>query len=78
MLKLEIRFKGQINEKWSGWFDGLAISHPDADREATLLSGLVADSASLYGILSRLRDLGLQLTSVSSEEIKENAHEHER
>ena len=75
MLKVEIRFKGQVDARWSGWFDGLAISHPDDD---TLLSGLVADSASLYGILARLRDLGLQLTSVNSEEIKENAHEHER
>jgi len=66
MLKIEIHIKGQINEKWSGWFDGLAISHPD---DETLLSGLVADSAALYGILSRLRDLGLQLTSVNSEEV---------
>ena len=74
MLKIEIHFKGQINEKWSGWFGGLTVSHPDPDE--TLLSGLVADSAALYGILARLRDLGLQLTSVNSEEIKENSHEH--
>lgn len=66
MLKIEIRFKGQINQQWSEWFGGLAISHPD---DETLLSGLVADSAALYGIISRLRDLGLQLTSVNSEEI---------
>jgi len=73
MLKVDIRFKGQINEKWSGWFGGLTISHSD---DETVLSGLVADSSALYGILSRLRDLGLQLTSVNSEEIKENVHEH--
>ncbi|MBM3143435.1 MAG: hypothetical protein FJ010_00430 [Chloroflexi bacterium] len=71
MLRIEIHIKGQINEKWSGWFDGLTVSHPDSDREATLLSGLVADQAALYGIISRLRDLGLQLTSVSSEEMEE-------
>lgn len=75
MLQIEIHFKGQIDAKWSGWFDGLAISHPETDE--TLLAGLVADSASLYGILARLRDLGLQLTSVNSEEIKENSHEHQ-
>jgi len=68
MLKIEIHIKGQINEKWSGWFDGLAISHPDPDE--TLLSGLVADQSALYGIISRLRDLGLQLTSVSSKEVE--------
>jgi len=68
MLKIEIHIKGKINEKWSGWFDDLTISHPD--RDVTLLSGLVSDSATLYGILSRLRDLGLQLISVNSEEIE--------
>lgn len=73
MLKIEIHFKGQINEKWSGWFDGLAINHPETDE--TVLTGLLVDSAALYGILSRLRDLGLQLTSVSSEEIEEVSYE---
>ena len=76
MLKIEIRFKGQINEKWSGWFDGLAISHPDPNE--TILSGPVTDSSALYGIISRLRDLSLQLTSVSSEEIKEKSHENKQ
>ena len=69
MLKIEIHIKGHIDEKWSGWFGGLTISHPDCDRDATILSGLVVDQAALYGILSRLRDLNLQLASVSSEEI---------
>ena len=70
MLKIEIHFKGQVGEQWSKWFDGLTVR--PADDDGTLLSGLVADSAALYGILSRLRDLGLQLTSVNSEEIEEN------
>lgn len=71
MQRIEIHIKGEINEKWSEWFDDLTVSHPDPD--ATLLSGLVVDSAALYGILARLRDLGLQLTSVNSEEIEEIA-----
>jgi hypothetical protein len=73
MLQVEIRFKGQIGEQWSEWFGGLTVSHPDCDE--TILSGPVADSSALYGIISRLRDLGLQLTSVNSEEIEENRHE---
>lgn len=74
MLQVDIRIKGQINKQWSEWFDGLTISHSDLDE--TILTGLVADQSALYGIISRLRDLGLQLTSVSSEETKENSHEH--
>lgn len=74
MLQVEIRIIGNINKQWSEWFDGLTISPSDHDE--TILAGVVADQAALYGIISRLRDLGLQLTSVSSEEIKENSHEH--
>lgn len=73
MLKVEIHFKGQITNQWTEWFDGLTISHSDLDE--TILSGLVADSSALYGIIARLRDLGLQLTSVNSEEVEENSHE---
>jgi hypothetical protein len=77
MLQVEIRFKGQINEQWSEWFGGLTVSHSD---DETVLSGSVADSSALYGILARLRDLGLQLTSVNSEEFAEekNAEDVER
>ncbi len=69
MLQVEIRFKGQVNEQWSEWFGGLTISHSDPDE--TVLAGLVVDSSAFYGIISRLRDLGLQLTSVSSDVIEE-------
>ena len=73
MQQIEIRVKGQVNEKWSEWFGGLAISHSHPDE--TLLTGMVSDQAALYGIISRLRDLGLELTSLTSEEIEEDQHE---
>jgi hypothetical protein len=69
MLKVEIHFKGQIPAQWSEWFGGLTVN--PSDRGETLLSGLVADSSALYGIISRLRDLGLELASVSCEGIEE-------
>ncbi len=69
MRKVEFRVKGSINQQWSEWFGGLTISHSDPDE--TVLTGLVQDEAALYGIIARLRDLGLQLTSLSSEEIKD-------
>ena len=73
MKKIEIHIKGQIDEKWSEWFGGLSISHPGT--EETVLAGVVADQAALYGIIARLRDLGLELSSVKSRKIKENSHE---
>jgi len=74
MQKIEIQIKGRINKQWSEWFGGLTISYSDPGE--TVLTGVVADQAALYGIISRLRDLGLQLTLVSSEEIEEDSHEH--
>jgi hypothetical protein len=70
MLNIEIRIKGHIKEQWSEWFGGLTIDHSDPDE--TVLTGCVPDQAALYGIISRLRDLGLQLISLSSQEIHEN------
>ena len=67
MQSVEIQVKGQINQQWSEWFGGLTISH--SDPAETVLTGLVPDQAALYGIIARLRDLGLQLISVSSEEV---------
>jgi hypothetical protein len=73
MQKIKIHIKGQINEEWSDWFGGLTISQSGPDE--TILTGLIPDQAALYGIISRLRDLGLVLTSVKSIKIKENNHE---
>jgi hypothetical protein len=73
MQHVEIRVKGQINQQWSEWFGGLTISHSDPDE--TVFTGLVPDQAALYGVISRLRDLGLQLTALSSKEIMEVHHE---
>jgi hypothetical protein len=66
MLQVEIRVKGQIDEHWSSWFEDLALTYTDQDE--TILSGVVADESALYGLIARLRDLGLALVSVDSEE----------
>ena len=74
MLQIEIHLKGKIDQHWSGWFDGLTTSHIDPDE--TVLTGSVADQAALYGVISHLRDLGLTLISVSSQEIEQDPHAH--
>ncbi len=62
MERVEIRIKGEIDEHWSEWFDGLAITH--TRQNESLLLGSVKDQAALYGLLIRLRDLNLALVSV--------------
>jgi hypothetical protein len=67
MQKIEIRIKEYVTDQWSGWFDGLNISYSSHDE--TVLTGIVSDQAALYGVIAHLRDLGLQLTSVSSDDL---------
>jgi len=43
------------------WFDGLVINTENGE---TLLRGPVADQAALFGLLKKIRDLGLPLVSV--------------
>jgi hypothetical protein len=69
MRSIEIRVKGKIDENWSDWFEGLTIMH--TDQGETILTGPVVDQAALYGLLSRLRDLGLPLVSVNPVETSE-------
>ena len=69
MLRTEIRIKGQIDAQWSDWFEGVVITH--TDQGETVLAGDVADQAALYGLIAKLRDLGLPLISVNSVEVGE-------
>jgi hypothetical protein len=69
MLRVEIAIKGKIDPNWSEWFEGLALRH--IDQGETILSGTVVDQAELYGLLTKLRNLGLALVSVSSIEAEE-------
>ena len=61
--RYQIRVRGALDPRWSGWFAELTII-PDADG-STLLAGPLADQAALYGVISRMRDLGLTLLAVA-------------
>ena len=58
----EIQIQGYLDSSRAGRFDEMSISHlPDG---ITSLVGPVVDQAALYGLLSRIRDLGMPLLSV--------------
>ena len=63
MIVYEIRVKGHLDQHWSAWFDGLAISY-DAE-ENTVLRGPLIDEAALFGVLIKVRDLGVPLLAVN-------------
>ena len=63
MQKVEIRVKGDLDHHWSEWFQDFAISKGEKDE--TILVGEVVDQAALYGMIGKLRDLGLTLIAVN-------------
>ena len=62
----QIKVQGRLDERWAQWFDGMSITFEQAaDGSAvTVLTGSVLDQAALYGLINRMRDLGLPLVSV--------------
>ncbi len=58
----EFRLKGHLDERWAERFEGLTFSRDDDGT--TVLFGPVVDQAALYGLLRKVRDLGLPLLSV--------------
>ncbi len=57
-----IRVRGHLDQSWSDWFEGLAISN-ESNGDA-VLAGSIVDQAALHGLLARVRDLGLPLLAV--------------
>jgi hypothetical protein len=61
-LFYRITVKGALDDSWSAWFGGLTITH-DAYGDS-ILEGVVRDQTALYGIIAKMRDLGLTLIAV--------------
>jgi hypothetical protein len=69
-LLYEIQVERSLDPSWSEWLDGMTISQDAGD--ATLLSGPIRDQAALFGLLIKLRDMGLNLISVNRVETRDN------
>jgi len=59
----EIRVKGQLDESWSDWLEGLEVRL--LDNGEMILFGHVGDQAALMGLLNKLYGLNLALLSLS-------------
>jgi hypothetical protein len=59
----QIGIEGHLDSQWTDWFAGLTITLKEGGE--TLLTGPVVDQAALYGLLKKVRDLGMPLVSVN-------------
>jgi hypothetical protein len=58
-----IRIRGHLGSRWNDWFEPMSM-RPEANGD-TILTGPIVDQAALHGVLTRVRDLGLPLVSVT-------------
>jgi hypothetical protein len=61
-LSIRITVRGRLSRRLAAAFDGLTL---ERSAGATDLVGEVADQSQLHGLLSRIRDLGLELEAVA-------------
>jgi hypothetical protein len=69
----EIRVGKLLDETWNEWFDGLTLT-PQTDS-TTLLKGELPDQTALHSVLNKIRNLNLDLVSVSYSEVSETHDE---
>jgi hypothetical protein len=55
--------KGRLDPQRAAWFDDLGM---DYENGVTVLTGNLPDQPALYGVLLKIRDLGLELVSVET------------
>ena len=58
----EIRISELLDKKWVAFFEPFKLT---INNNETILSGEVHDQAELFGLLLKIRDLGLKLVSVT-------------
>jgi len=59
----EIRLKGHLAERWVSRFGDVYITFEE--NGITRLTSMVVDQAALFGLLKKIRDVGLPLFSVN-------------
>ncbi len=65
MQQVEIRIEGCLDRQWVEWFEGVEI-HPNGNGD-TIIRGDVVDQAALFGLIGKLRDLGVKIRSITFE-----------
>ena len=63
VMRYEIRLEGLLGDEWADWFGDLTLVREGGG--VTLLICDVADQAALFGVLRKVRDLGIPLLSVN-------------
>ena len=62
----ELRVDGRLGRESASWFEDMTLVVDESTSPVqTIIQGPIRDEAALYGLISRIRDLGLTLLSVN-------------
>ena len=66
--------KGELDQSWSDWLSNVQIASKRNETGAlfTTLTVEITDQTTLFGVLDRIRDLNLDLISVTGQECDGN------
>ena len=67
----QIKVQGYLCSHWADWFQQWRITHEE--NGDTILTGVVFDQAALFGLLRKIRDLGMPLLAVVCAETRNTA-----
>jgi hypothetical protein len=65
---IQIKLRARVSDRLATFFEGMTLVHR---ADGTELVGEIVDQAQLHGLLSRIRDLGLELESVTTDDSRE-------
>jgi hypothetical protein len=69
----ELRISGRLGHSIKTWFEDMTVTVDESSSPVqTIIQGPMRDQAALYGLISRIRDLGLTLLSVNRVEKEED------
>jgi hypothetical protein len=66
--RVRITVRGRLSARLAAAFEGMSPRHRAGHTD---LIGEIADQAQLHGVLSRIRDLGLELVNVTVSPVSE-------
>ena len=64
----QIYVNGSLDERWLRWFEGHTVVYLDNGKTLIMLTAV--DQPALFGVINRIRDLGLELISVQKDDLR--------
>ena len=62
MQSVVICLREHLDQQWAEWLGGFSMTY--TDQNETILTGSLPDQAALYGLIAKLRDLGVTLLAI--------------